>query len=95
MHSSKFGSALRTAREEKALTLRAVEEKTNISRQTVLRAERGLYISLDIALRLFDALGIKPSTEERLLKQYLKEHVKKAKTKKRKRPAQREARPSA
>lgn len=94
--SSKFGKALHDARKKLGFTFRDVEEKTKLSRQTVLRAERGFFVSFDVAIRLFDVLNIKGKASDELLEQYLKEHVKKAKAKAKK-PAkgQREARPSA
>lgn len=90
---NKFGKALREARKKKGFTLRAVEEKTDISRQTVLRAEQGHFISLELATKLFDVLTIKGTAAKELLDLYVKELVLKTKkTKKRQRAV---ARPTA
>lgn len=76
---NKFGKALREQRKKLGMTLRDVEEKSRISRQSVLRAERGLHVSLDVALRLFDALKFRGPISSTMLNLYLAEHVLNAK----------------
>jgi len=72
---NKFGKTLRDVRKKMDLTLREVEKKGDVSRQTVLRAERGLFITPDTVAKLFDALRIKGTEAKELFDLYLKEHV--------------------
>lgn len=78
---SKFGTTIREARKNKGMTLREVAEKAKVSHQTVLRAERGHFISLEIIVKLFDVLRIRGPGSSDLLQQYVREHLKAAKQK--------------
>lgn len=72
---NQFGQMLREERMKKGMTLRDVERRVHVSRQTVLRAERGLFVSLDVTTKLLEAFRIRGEDRMKLLELYLKQHI--------------------
>lgn len=75
---SDFGKELLKLRTAKSWTLREVEKRSEVSRQTVLRAEEGEFISLDITLKLFSIYNLSETLKRKMMNIYVDESVKRA-----------------
>lgn len=76
---SDFGSSLKALRQKKSWTLRVAEQRSGVSRQTILRAEAGEYITLDTLLKLFSIYDVTGSSKNSLMDKWVDESVKRQK----------------
>lgn len=68
---TKFPTLMKQLREKAGLTMRATASKSRVSRQTVLRAEKG-DVSMFVLLKLMTAYKVKGSERSDVLAAYLK-----------------------
>lgn len=78
---SAFGKELLRLRVKKGWTLREVEKRAEVSRQTVLRAEEGEFISLDVVIKLLHIYDVTAMAKGKMMHQYVEETVKRARAK--------------
>jgi transcriptional regulator with XRE-family HTH domain len=72
---SKFGESLKALRQKKSWTLREAQRRSGVSRQTILRAEAGEFITLDTMLKLFTIYDVTGSSKDSLMSKWVDESV--------------------
>jgi len=72
---SLFGKELKKYRAKHGWTLREVQGRSGVSRQTVLRAEAGELISLDVLLKLFSIYDVKGKSKDKLMAHWVNESI--------------------
>lgn len=72
-----FGKALKVLREKQSLTLREVQARSGVSRQSVLRAEGGEFINFSMLLKLLNGYKLVGAQRGELMKLWVREQEKK------------------
>ncbi len=81
---SALGAELLKQRTKAGWTLREVQKRSGVSRQTVFRAETGEFISMGVILKLVTIYNLSNTAKRSLLNQYADETIKRVTTKRRK-----------
>lgn len=86
---SKFGESLKALRQKKSWTLRSAEQRSGVSRQTILRAEAGEFITIDTLMKLFTIYDVTGASKDTLMSRWVDESVvrQKQRNKKNKKPS--------
>jgi len=72
---STFSKKLKAVRTGKGWSLREVEKRSEVSRQTVLRAESGKFISLDVLWKLFTTYNLTGKPKDEMLQDFVASQI--------------------